>query len=66
MATNDNEPYRLTMDDAVEVWLRHFDGAYQHNIAAYFGVNPGRVNDVLKRRKHIGSEQIARQIRSAA
>lgn len=64
--SNDNEPYRLTFEDAVVVWQRHFDGVYQHHTAAFFGVNPGRVNDVLKGRKHEGSEQVARQRRSAA
>lgn len=58
---NQNEPpYRLTFDDAVEVWRRHWAGEYQHHIAASFGVNPGRVNDVLKYRKHLGSEAAAR------
>lgn len=58
---NQNEPpYRLTFDDAVEIWHRHWSGEYQHHIAASFGVNPGRVNDVLKHRKHVGSEAAAR------
>jgi hypothetical protein len=63
---NDNEPYRLTFDDAVAVWDLHLDGVYQHKIAARFGVNPGRVNEVLKGHKHSGSEQVARARRSAA
>lgn len=45
----------LTFDEAVEVWLLRKSGLAQHRIAARFGVNPGRVNDVLKERKHIGS-----------
>ena len=60
------EPYRLTFEDAVSVWKRHLGGEYQHHIAASFGVNPGRVNDVLKGRKHAGSERLAREQRSAA
>lgn len=63
---NQNEPpYRLTFDDAVEVWRRHWAGEYQHHIAAAFGVNPGRVNDVLKYRKHVGSEEAARAASAA-
>ncbi len=58
--------YRLTPDDAVEVWLRHWSGEYQHNIAASYGVNPGRVNDVLKGRKHPESKRMAQARRGAA
>lgn len=67
MTTRPNEPsYQLTFEDAVIVWLRHWDGEYQHHIAASFGVNPGRVNDVLKGRKHKGSEDLAASKRRAA
>ncbi|MEM8589024.1 MAG: hypothetical protein AAGG65_13280 [Pseudomonadota bacterium] len=45
----------LTFDEAIEVWRLHKLGVVQHRIAAQFGVNPGRVSDVLKERKHIGS-----------
>ena len=45
----------LTFDEAVEVWRLHKLGVVQHWIAARFGINPGRVSDVLKERKHIGS-----------
>jgi hypothetical protein len=50
-----SKPYRLTFDDAVYVWLRHRRGEFQHRIAASYDVNPGRVNDVIKERKHFGS-----------
>ncbi len=53
------KPYRLTFDDAVDVWPRHWLGEFQHNIAASYGVNPGRVNDVLKERAHYGSKAAA-------
>jgi len=56
-----SKPYRLTFDDAVDVWLRHWRGEYQHDIAAIYGVNPGRINDVLKERVHFGSKTIAAQ-----
>jgi hypothetical protein len=51
--------YQLTSDDAVEIWLRHFRGEYQHHIAAHFSVNPGRVSEILKERKHLGSKSAA-------
>lgn len=57
--------YRLTFDDAVEVWLRHFDGEFQNRIAATFDVNQGRVNDVLKARIHVGSKDAALKKKAA-
>jgi hypothetical protein len=51
--------YRLAFEDAVNIWLRHWNGEFQHNIAASYGVNPGRVNDVLKERSHYGSKAAA-------
>jgi len=59
----DRSSYQLTEADAVKVWLRYWDGDYQHHIAASFGVNPGRVNEVIKRRRLVGSEAIAKQVR---
>ncbi|MEC7161116.1 MAG: hypothetical protein VXW57_04810 [Pseudomonadota bacterium] len=56
---NQGPSYRLTFDDAVEVWIRHWNGEFQNRIAARFDVNPGRVNEVLKGRRHPGSEQAA-------
>lgn len=60
---NDNQKpsYRLTFDDAVEVWLRHWNGELQNRIAAEFDVNQGRVNEVLKERIHIGSKVAAQK-----
>lgn len=51
--------YKLTFDDAVEIWRRFRRGEFQNRIAADFDVNPGRVNDVLKERTHKGSRQAA-------
>lgn len=50
----------LTFQDAVEIWRRYWAGEYQNRIAAYFDVNPGRVNEVIKGRRHPGSESAAR------
>ncbi|HCL67430.1 MAG TPA: hypothetical protein DIC56_21855 [Rhizobium sp.] len=64
--TNDNTPsYRLTFDDAVQIWLRHWAGEFQNRIAARFDVNPARVNEALKERKHVGSREAALSQRSA-
>lgn len=66
--SNDNNPpsYTLTFDDAVDIWLRHWNGEFQNRIAASFDVNSARVNEVLKRHKHIGSEEAAKRRRNAA
>ena len=58
--------YRLSFDDAVSIWLRHWRGEFQNRIAASFDVNPGRVNEVLKQRVHPGSYAAALARRSAA
>jgi hypothetical protein len=51
--------YKLTLDDAVDVWLRHWNGEYQYQIAALYPINQGRVNDVLKERLFPESKMIA-------
>jgi hypothetical protein len=66
MAIVNVPPYRLSFDDAVDIWLCHWAGEYQHNIAASYGVNPGRVNDVIKHRKHPDSLAVAALKRRAA
>src|SRR5262245_64964077 len=32
------------VNDAVDIWLRHWAGEYQHTIAARYDVSQGRVN----------------------
>ena len=53
---------RLTYSDALEIWRRHWNGEFQNRIAAHFDVNPGRVNEVLKGKKFLGSEQDAKKL----
>lgn len=53
----------LNFDEAVQVWLRYWHGEYQDRIAAFFDVNPGRVNEVVKLRKHVGSREVALSLR---
>jgi predicted XRE-type DNA-binding protein len=43
----------------VEVWKRHFLGEKQHHIAQAFGVNQGRISEILKERRHPGSRLVA-------
>jgi len=50
---------KLSFDDAVKIWLRHWQGEFQHRIAADFDVNPGRVNEILKGTRHRGSREAA-------
>lgn len=65
MNDNGRPSYTLTFNDAIHIWLRHWAGEFQNRIAASFDVNPGRVNDVLKERKHVGSREAALSRRSA-
>lgn len=53
---------RLSFDDAVEVWIKRWEGWYQHRIAASFDVNSGRINEVLKGQLHQGSYDVAKMI----
>ncbi len=39
--------HRLTLDDAVDIHRLRARGMAQHTIAAAFGVNQGRVSEVL-------------------
>ncbi|MDQ6438141.1 hypothetical protein RB623_29155 [Mesorhizobium sp. LHD-90] len=59
MAHSDHISHTLTFDDAVQVWKLRRQGWFQHRIAARFDVNPGRISDVLKERKHPGSRAVA-------
>ena len=36
------KPYRLAYEDAISIWLRYWQGEFQHNIAASYGVNRKR------------------------
>lgn len=46
---------RLTFDDAIKVWQMFRSGEFQHRIAAFFDVNPGRINEIVKGKRHKGS-----------
>jgi predicted XRE-type DNA-binding protein len=57
--------YQLTFDDAVDIWIRHWNGEFQHRIAAALDVNQGRVNEVIKGTRHAGSRETAMSRKSA-
>lgn len=68
MARDARKPsYRLTFADAVDIWVRIWNGEFQNRIAADYDVNPGRVNEVVKETLHPGSraEALKRYKRSA-
>lgn len=46
--------------------MRYWDGEYQDRIAASYDVNPGRVSEVVKRHKLVGSEAVARARRESS
>jgi hypothetical protein len=65
--TQDNNPRKtkFTFEEAVDVWLRSWAGQVQHEIAAAYVINSGRVSDVLNEKTHVGSKQVAASKRSA-
>lgn len=53
---------KLTFKDAISIWRMRWAGAFQHDIAAYFGVNQGRISEVLNGKRWKGSEGAARAV----
>lgn len=43
---------RLTLQEAKEVWRLRAKGWLQHHIAARFGVNQGRISEILTGKSH--------------
>jgi hypothetical protein len=56
---------KFTFDEAVDVWLRSWSGQIQHEIAADYRINAGRVSEVLTEKAHAGSKRVAASKRSA-
>jgi hypothetical protein len=54
-----NVSRHLTLDDAVQIWLRRMAGDAQHVLAAEFKVNPGRIADVLASKRFQQARAIA-------
>ena len=61
MKHNKLPSYTLTENDAINVWHMYWDGEYQNRIAAEYDVNPGRINEVIKERNFLGSQQKAKK-----
>ncbi len=56
---------RLTLEDAIEIWRRRWLGESQHALAAAFGVNQGRIAEVLAGKKFPEAKALALQGRVA-
>ena len=53
---------RLSQADAIAIWLMRWAGTYQHDIAAHFGVNQGRISEILTGKRWPESERAARGV----
>ncbi len=53
---------KLSYQDAIQVWLMRWSGTYQHDIAAHFGVNQGRISEILNGHTWPGSEGAAKSV----
>jgi hypothetical protein len=51
----------LTFPEAIICWQLHWLEYHQHEIAAVFKVNQRCVHEVLREKKHLGSQAAARQ-----
>ncbi|MGH7097948.1 MAG: hypothetical protein ACREE4_09865, partial [Stellaceae bacterium] len=47
------------LDDAIQIWHRRLAGDAQHVLAAEFGVNPGRIAEVLAGKRFPQARAIA-------
>jgi len=57
---------RLTLEDAVQVWVMLLDGWLQSRVAAHFDVNSGRISEIKTGKRFPQSYQLALQRKSAA
>lgn len=56
-----NVSRHLTLDYAVNIWRSREAGVAQHVLAAEYGVNPGRVAEVLAGRRFPEARGLAQQ-----
>lgn len=52
----------LTFTQAIHVWIMHWKGEQQQDIAARLGTNQLRVDAVLNERQHVGSRERAQSL----
>ncbi len=57
---------RLTLEDAVQVWIMLWDGWLQSRIAAHFDVNAGRISEVKTGKRFPQAYGLALRRKSAA
>jgi hypothetical protein len=50
---------KLTLDDAIAIWRRRGRGEAQHVLAADFGVNQGRIAEVLSGKRFPEAKRLA-------
>lgn len=62
MAFSRKRSPKLSYEDAIQVWLMIFDGAFNHTIAAEFGVNQGRISEIRTGQKLPGSREAALEL----
>ncbi|MCW8914590.1 MAG: hypothetical protein OQK24_01910 [Magnetovibrio sp.] len=62
MASSRKPGRKITFDDAVQIWLKLFDGAFSHTIAAEFETNQGRISEVRTGKRQPGSREAALEI----
>lgn len=51
----------LTFEDAVRIWYLLWQGWKQHEIAALYHVNQGRISEIHTGKKFLGSEEEAKR-----
>lgn len=57
---------RLTLEDAIQVWILLWDGWLQSRIAAHFDVNSGRISEVKTGKRFPEAFHLASQLKAAA
>ncbi len=50
---------KLTEEDAVQIWILLLQGLLQHEIAALFGCNQGRISEIKNGKRFPGSKEKA-------
>lgn len=51
----------LTLESAIEIWRMHWRGLCQHDIAVAFGVNQGRISEVLTGKRFPEAKSLAQK-----
>jgi hypothetical protein len=57
--TKETKMSGLTEIDAVDIWLRYWAGEFQHKIAAHYGINQGRISEIVSGKRFPASKRAA-------